>query len=298
MTKKQTLGRTKNLRTHARKRAKLAIVPYDENQFRPYAVRRSGLAVLLTFVLVFQLFWLGISSNILGTQADLTAESLLVATNQARQDNGKNPLVLNDKLMEASQKKAQNMFDEQYWEHVSPSNIKPWHWFDEAGYLYAEAGENLAKNFNTSQTTVSAWMASPTHRENLLKSAYQDAGFAVKHGLLNGEETTIIVALYGSLRPANGDSSSTEVASSTVDTQVSGMTRLGLAIQSLSPVVIASIVVLLIAGNIALLAHAYRDKLPAPLRKTWYRHHGIIKAIGLFAIAIAIFLAYTNIGQL
>lgn len=191
------------------------------------------------------------------------------------------------------------MFDEQYWEYVSPSGVRPWHWLDEEGYEYAEAGENLAKNFITSDTTVSAWMASPTHKENLLKSEYKDVGFAVKHGILNDKETTIIVALYGSLRD-NGESTQSEasVAASDVNAPMSTMTRIGLGLKTLSPVVIASIVVLLILSNISLVAHTYRHKLPKNIRQSWRRYHGIIKAVWLAVLAIVLVLAYMEIGQL
>ncbi|MEK7165889.1 MAG: hypothetical protein AAB874_03745, partial [Patescibacteria group bacterium] len=44
---------------------------------------------------------------------------------------------------------------------------------------------------------VEAWVNSPTHRENLLRGDYQDIGFAVVNGVLNGEETTLVVQMFG-----------------------------------------------------------------------------------------------------
>jgi len=67
-----------------------------------------------------------------------------------------------------------------------------------SGYTYALAGENLAKNFTDSGGVVNAWMASPTHRDNILKSGYRDVGFAIVNGVLNGEETTLVVQMFGS----------------------------------------------------------------------------------------------------
>ena len=45
-------------------------------------------------------------------------------------------------------------------------------------------------------------MASSTHRDNLMKVGYRDIGFAVVNGILNGEETTLVVQMFGSrVRP-------------------------------------------------------------------------------------------------
>ncbi len=40
-------------------------------------------------------------------------------------------------------------------------------------------------------------MASPTHRDNILKSEYRDIGLAVVNGNLNGQETTLVVQMFG-----------------------------------------------------------------------------------------------------
>ena len=40
-------------------------------------------------------------------------------------------------------------------------------------------------------------MASPTHRENLLNSRYQDMGLAIVDGKLGGRETTLVVQMFG-----------------------------------------------------------------------------------------------------
>ncbi|MDE2589434.1 MAG: hypothetical protein KGL95_07190 [Patescibacteria group bacterium] len=67
-----------------------------------------------------------------------------------------------------------------------------------AGYDYTYAGENLARGFTSAQDAINAWMASPTHRANVLSRNYQDVGFAVEDGNLTGEkDTTLIVEEFG-----------------------------------------------------------------------------------------------------
>jgi len=38
---------------------------------------------------------------------------------------------------------------------------------------------------------------SPTHRENIVRPEYSEVGYAVADGLLNGEETTLVVQMFG-----------------------------------------------------------------------------------------------------
>ena len=107
------------------------------------------------------------------------------------------PLALDQRLSEAAQKKAEDMFAKNYWAHYSPEGRKPWDFITESGYTYTVAGENLAKNFSDSKQVVDAWMASSSHRDNLLKASYRDIGFAIVNGVLNGEETTLVVQMFG-----------------------------------------------------------------------------------------------------
>ncbi len=48
-----------------------------------------------------------------------------------------------------------------------------------------------------SDGVMKAWLDSTTHRDNLLRKEYTDVGFAVVNGILNGEETTLVVQMFG-----------------------------------------------------------------------------------------------------
>lgn len=298
MPKKQTNKRSSATRSRVRRHVKLALVPHRANQYRPHAIRRYGVVAILVFVVAIQAIYnTATSGAVLGAQTDITTSGLLDATNAERAKQHESPLVVNAKLMEAAKLKVQNMFAEQYWDHTAPDGTTPWHWFDQAGYTYAEAGENLAKNFTSSTGTVAAWMASPTHRANILKSDYQDVGFAVMQGTLGGKPTTLVVALYGTPETAAVQGvSSTRIAPVT-GAAIAPLDHLAIGIQSLTPAAVASIVVLGLAACLAIVAHAYRQKLPEHLRRSWYRHHGIYKAIGFTSLLLMVILAYGNIGQ-
>jgi uncharacterized protein YkwD len=135
--------------------------------------------------------------NVLAYATDITPVDLLTQTNQQRTANGLPALRLDARLNQSASLKAQNMFAEDYWAHVSPSGIQPWYWFQQAGYGYSYAGENLAKDFDTTSGAIDGWMNSPGHRANILNTHYTDVGFAVVNGTLVGGQTTLIVAHYG-----------------------------------------------------------------------------------------------------
>ncbi len=86
-----------------------------------------------------------------------------------------------------------------YWAHVAPDGTEPWDFFKAVGYKYRYAGENLARDFNSASGAVEGWMASPSHRENMLSPKYKEIGVAVIEGNLNGREATIVVQLFGTL---------------------------------------------------------------------------------------------------
>lgn len=176
-------------------------VPHHSNNHRAKALHVDA---LLTYVLLFALFNVGLKAlhrsipDILGYATDIHVEQLLAGTNAQRAAAGLAPLTLNSALSAAAANKASDMFAKNYWAHNSPTGSTPWDFIVGAGYHYTVAGENLAKNFSDSGSVVNAWMASPTHRANIVKPNYQEVGFAVVNGTLNGEETTLVVQMFGS----------------------------------------------------------------------------------------------------
>lgn len=145
--------------------------------------------------------------EVLGFATNIHLQQLLVETNKKRVEVGLNPLVLNERLSQAALAKAADMFAKNYWAHNGPDGKVPWDFIVASGYDYSIAGENLAKNFLDSNGVVEAWMASQTHRANIVKPGYKDIGFAIVNGKLLGEETTLVVQMFG----AAGDGGASEV---------------------------------------------------------------------------------------
>lgn len=175
-------------------------LPHHTNNFRAKVLHVDFFAVyvILFFItsFTFRLIY-RINPDILGYATDINIEKLVNLTNQKRAESGMTPLKFNDQLSQAAAGKANDMFGKDYWAHTAPDGKTPWDFINGAGYVYTVAGENLAKNFSNSDGVVEAWMNSPSHRENLLRSQYEDVGFAVVNGKLNGEETTLVVQMFG-----------------------------------------------------------------------------------------------------
>jgi hypothetical protein len=173
-------------------------IPNKKNNYKPYLLRK-GFLVFYTIILVVVNTFGGVFGISKISASDINVSNLISLTNQERAAAGLNTLNQNAKLNAAAKAKAENMFEEQYWDHFGPNGETPWQFITAAGYNYVYAGENLAKGFRTSEGVVEAWMASPTHRENILSKNYKDIGIAVKQGVLLGKQTILVVQMFGNL---------------------------------------------------------------------------------------------------
>ncbi len=140
----------------------------------------------------------GVRGDVLAYATNVNASGLLSETNAHRTSHGRTTLSLNNLLSQAAQAKANDMATRNYWSHNTPEGNPPWIFVDQVGYAYQKAGENLAYGFATSSDTVTGWMNSASHRDNMLDSAFSEVGF----GMANSENyqgngpQTIVVAMY------------------------------------------------------------------------------------------------------
>lgn len=303
---KRTQKRTNKKQTSvAVKHLKRALVPHKGNHYRPHLVRLHGLTAVLVMALAMQLVYGFVSSGrieVLGRVSDVSVQELLEDTNDERRAAGLPALAVDEALSEAAFSKARDMFANNYWAHTSPAGVTPWYWLGQAGYNYNVAGENLAKNYPTAKATVAAWMASESHRANILNSKYKDIGFAVVDGLLDGRDTTLVVAYYGSKASTAVEGASDKSSNITYAAPLGGggnnpLTYFGSALQSISPATMGSLGLLAVVAVVAMMAHHYRAKLPAAWRKSWKKHHGIYTFVGAIGLSVIMILA-TGGGQI
>jgi uncharacterized protein YkwD len=127
--------------------------------------------------------------------SDVTAENILKETNQERIMRGKTPLTHNHLLEKAAAEKAKSIFQSQKFQHDFDGK-KFSSWVKDAGYNYTYVGENLALDFVTSESMLTAWLDSATHKKNLLNERFSEIGIAVVDGTLDGRQTILVVQIF------------------------------------------------------------------------------------------------------
>ena len=174
-------------------------VPSHHNAYRPHILRRRSLLFLLALVLLAEG---ALVANLVARQsghdflAAVIESEIILLTNAQRAQNSVGELAENKQLDSAAQQKADDMAAKGYFSHDGPDGKTPWMWIESAGYDYRYAGENLAVRFVDSKDVVAGWMASPTHRANIVKPAYADVGVGIAQGMYKGEPATFVVQYF------------------------------------------------------------------------------------------------------
>ncbi|WP_077736908.1 CAP domain-containing protein [Bacillus sonorensis] len=104
-------------------------------------------------------------------------------TNAERKKQGLKPLTLDENLSKVARTKSQDMKDNNYFDHNSPTYGSPFDMMKKFGITYRTAGENIAKGQRTPQEVVKAWMNSEGHRKNIMNPNFTHIGVGyVKDG--------------------------------------------------------------------------------------------------------------------
>jgi hypothetical protein len=180
-------------------------IPHEGNDHKPHILRPRTVAFVFIVAIVAE------SAFLIGTKYVLPqsklfgiveVNALVDGTNQNRVTNGLPNLQTNPLLQVAAQDKVNDMVAKGYFAHTSPQGIEPWYWFQQAGYNYLYAGENLAMNFTDSQDVTTAWMNSPEHRANILSTQFTQVGIATAQGTYDGKPVIYVAEEFGTPAPA------------------------------------------------------------------------------------------------
>lgn len=110
------------------------------------------------------------------TQADAYEREVVRLVNVERRKNGLSELEYNWELSRVARYKSQDMKDNGYFSHTSPTYGSPFRMMSSFGISYRTAGENIAKGQATPEAVVKAWMNSSGHRANILNSSFTEIG--------------------------------------------------------------------------------------------------------------------------
>ena len=151
-------------------------LPHQSNNHKPKILHNTSLLFIALFLILIQVFIKYLPQTgvkILGFASQIDINEVVKLTNEKRAQQGLSPLEINQSLASAAKSKGDDMLAKDYWAHIAPDGTEPWKFFRDVGYTYRYAGENLARDFSNANSAVDAWMASPTHRENMLSPRYK-----------------------------------------------------------------------------------------------------------------------------
>ena len=118
-------------------------------------------------------------------------QTIFDLVNEARTNAGLSELKLDKELLKVARIKSQDMVDNNYFSHTSPTYGTPFQMLKSFGISYKSAGENIA-GYATPKAAFDGWMNSSGHKANILNSSYNYTGIGVvsspKYGLMLTQE--------------------------------------------------------------------------------------------------------------
>jgi|GEM_PF-2213873 len=187
--------------------------PYYASQVKK-SIQQAMVTKFLAIVLVIGLL-LSFSYVFITTGFDrealasnLTTDSILSKINSERKKANLRALKVDPKLTMAAENKAEDMGSKLYFDHYSPVGKRGISFISDTGLKYKMAAENLAVLFSDSQELVESWMASFTHKKNILKPEFELTGIGLYAGTFEGYKTTYVVQFFAdnpqpaSIKPA------------------------------------------------------------------------------------------------
>ncbi len=279
----------KKLKKHIKQFIRHTFVAGSHNSFRPHFSRYYGLVIFLSLTFLLNYLIYLSPQKVLGEKTDVSLDKIAESINETRTNYGLETLRTDGRLNAAAEIKGKDILQQQYWGHRSPTGKMSWEYIKDTGYEYVEAGENLAKDFGSSRSLVSAWVDSPKHRENLLSNRFRDLGVAVVNGKLNGKETQVVVTLYATQRGQ-------EVAGANSDnrvSQISGLIldKLGFYTNPVSPVLILFFAIIGLYSIFTFIVHINIKKSKQNKKLESAKKANIIKFASIFFLIIGSNLA-------
>lgn len=126
------------------------------------------------------------------TNVSNVESEVLRLVNIERTKEGLSPLKLSSELSNVANKKSQDMADNNYFSHTSPTYGSPFDMMNQFGINYTSAGENIAQGYTSAESVMNGWMNSPGHRANILSSNFGTLGV----GYVNKGGTTYWTQMF------------------------------------------------------------------------------------------------------
>lgn len=118
------------------------------------------------------------NTNTTNTTLSEDEQTILNLVNKARREAGLNELKVDTQMMNVAKLKSQDMADNNYFSHTSPTYGSPFDMLKRFGVFYKTAGENIAGH-STAENAFNAWMNSAGHKANILGANYNYTGIGI-----------------------------------------------------------------------------------------------------------------------
>ncbi len=122
--------------------------------------------------------------------------AVLNLINNTRVANGLCPLASNQSLTDIARGRCSDMIGRNYFAHYTPDGKTIFNIMQECGVCYRNAGENLAQatpaSLGSPDAFMNAWMNSPTHKANILRSVYGMVGI----GVVNSGNRIVVTTVF------------------------------------------------------------------------------------------------------
>lgn len=91
------------------------------------------------------------------------------------------PLTWNELAAQTGRDHSQDMANRQFFSHISPEGLEPWHRFENRGGSYRMLGENIYAGHFQGIDTYHGWINSPDHRKAILNPGFTSLGVGIAY---------------------------------------------------------------------------------------------------------------------
>lgn len=116
------------------------------------------------------------------TEPSAYEQEVVKLVNEERAKKDLDPLEMDKHLSDLARKKSQDMAENNYFSHTSPTYGSPFDMMKQFDFSFRLAGENIAAGQRSPEQVVEGWMNSEGHRENILKEDFTHIGVGYVEG--------------------------------------------------------------------------------------------------------------------
>lgn len=177
---------------------KYYLIASERNNYQPWIIKPQAMVIFCLCIWSLRIF---LPQSITFASGGIDSTYLMQLVNGERTQRFLPGLTTNSKLNSVATDKASDMLNRSYFSHIDPDGNYVWPRIEASGYKpYSTLGENLAMDFTSAESVVSAWMNSPTHRTNIVNEKFEDQGMAAIAGVFEpGHDSILIANLFGKL---------------------------------------------------------------------------------------------------